>query len=281
MVRIITDSSADLEPQEYEKLGITVLPLFVIFGETEYQETVDLSKDQFYQLLMESKESPKTSQPSPETVENVLRQAMEAGDEAVVVSLSSGLSGTMNSIRMMKNLLGYENCFVVDSLSATGGMRILLDHAVKLRDQGCRAQEIAEALTRLRERIVLYACMDTLEYLMKGGRISKSTYAVGTLANIKPILRVSPEGKVEIPGKVMGMKKGIAHLCKLVQTHKPDPNHPLYAMYTYDRSNARTLAGKFAELGYQVPEEKMIPVGAAIGTHIGPHAVGMVYVEEE
>lgn len=281
MVRIITDSSADLEPQEYERLGIIHIPLFVFFGDAEYQENVNLSKDQFYRMLLESGEAPRTSQPSPEKVEQVLRQAMEAGDEAVVIPISSGLSGTMNSIHMIKNMLGYEDCYIVDGLTATGGLRILVEQAAKLRDEGKSAKEIAELLPRLRERMVLYCCMDTLEYLMKGGRISKSTYAVGTLANIKPIMRVSAKGTIEVPSKVMGMKKGISQLCKLLQSHKPDPNYPLYAMYTYDRGNARTLAWKFSEMGYAVPEDRIIPVGAAIGAHVGPHAVGMVYIEQE
>lgn len=280
MVRIITDSSADLEPQEYQQLGIISIPLIVSFGQKEYQENVDLSKDQFYQLLAQSPEGPKTSQPSPETVETLLRQAMEAGDETVVIPISSGLSGTMNSIHTIKNLLGYEDCYIVDSLTATGGLRLLVEQAAKMRDQGCSAREIAEFLPKLREQSVLYACIDTLEYLMKGGRISKSVYTVGTLANIKPIIRVSEEGTIVVPAKAMGMKKGMAYLCKVVQEHQPDPEYPLYVMYTHDRTNAQTLAKKLEEMGYDIPQERIIPVGAAIGSHIGSNAVGLVYAQK-
>ena len=166
-----------------------------------------------------------------------------------------------------------ENCHVFDSCNATGGQRMLVQYAAKLRDEGNSAAEILAALEDVRERIVLFACIDTLEYLYKGGRISHTVYKLGTLANIKPIITVEPTGSIGIPAKAMGMRKGMDILCKHLQN--PDPDFPVYAMFTNNRSVAETLAQKMG----CVTDDRIIQVGAAIGSHIGPDACGLVYVK--
>jgi hypothetical protein len=130
----------------------------------------------------------------------------------------------------------------------------------------------------MRERIVLYACINTLEYLYKGGRISHLSYTQGTLAQIKPIIHVDHHGRVDIPAKAMGMRKGMDYLCKQADAQKPDADFPLYVMYTDDRSVAETLAVRLAEHGHAIHEDHIIQVGAAIGSHVGPSACGLVYV---
>ena len=280
MVRIITDSAADLEIAEYAKRNVTCIPLTVYFGDREYQENVNLSKDQFYELLATG-EYPKTAQASPQILLDLFEEAREAGDEAIYITLSSALSGTYQSACAAKQMADYDGCYVVDGKNATGGQRMLVEYAAKLRDQGKSAQEIIEGVNSLNGRIVLYACMDTLEYLYRGGRISQTVYKLGTLAQVKPIIRVSDEGKVEVPAKAMGMKKGMDYLCKRVEERKPDLNFPFYVMYTADRTNGEVLAEKFRALGYEIPEERIINVGAAIGSHVGPNACGMVYISEE
>ena len=279
MVRIITDSSADLEPKEYEQLNITCIPLTVFFGNTEYQENVNLSKDQFYGLLAGG-EFPKTAQPAPQLLLDLFEDAKAAGDEAIYICISSALSGTYQTACATKELAEYDGCYVLDSRNATGGLRVILEHAVRLRDQGKTAREIMEGVKAMQDKIVLYACMDTLEYLYRGGRISQTVYKLGTLAQVKPIIRVTEEGAIEVPAKAMGMRKGMDLLCKRVEAQKPSANHSFYAMYTGDRSNGVLLAEKFRAMGYDIPDEKIINVGAAIGSHVGPNACGMVYVTE-
>ena len=132
----------------------------------------------------------------------------------------------------------------------------------------------------IRDRIVLYACMDTLEYLYLGGRISHTTYKLGTLANIKPIITVDSEGRVQVPAKAMGMRKGMDFLCKRPLIQAPDTDYPFYVMYTNNREVAQTLVKRLEEAGISVPEEQIIQVGAAIGSHIGPEACGLVYVRK-
>ena len=278
MVQIITDSAADLEPQEYEKLGVTCIPLRVAFGDREYQENVDLSKDLFYELLLGSEVFPKTSQASPAVLEELFERAKAAGDEAIYITLSSALSGTYQTACMVREDVEYPGNYVFDSRNATGGQRMLVEYACQLRDQGKNAAEILAGLEAIRDRIELYAVVNTLEYLHKGGRISHAVYTLGNLAQIKPIISVDPEGRVALPGKVMGMRKGMDFLGKRLGTRKPDGEHPLYVMYTNNRAVAETLAQRLEALDWKVA--RIIQVGAAIGAHVGPDACGIVYVGE-
>ena len=281
MVRIITDSAADLEQQEYEQLGVTCIPLRVSFGDAEYQENIDLDKTKFYDLLMNSEEFPKTSQASPAVLEGLFEEAKVAGDEAVYITLSSALSGTYQTACMIREDVQYDGAYVFDGKNATGGQRMLVEYACRLRDEGKNASEIIAGLESIRDRIELYACVNTLEYLHKGGRISHAVYTLGNLAQIKPLISIDVEGKVALPGKAMGMRKGMDLLCKRLNARKPDDDHPLYVMYTNNRSVGEQLAQRLESQGWgEIPAQRIIPVGAAIGAHIGPDACGLVYVGE-
>ena len=281
MVRIITDSAADFEHQELQELGVIQIPLVVTFGEQSYQDGVELNKEQFYEKLLGSDVFPQTAQPSPVVLQEILTQAHEAGDEAVYISLSSGLSGTCQTARMICEDLEFEGCFVVDGLNVTGGQRMLVEQACRLRDAGKSACEIVAQIESLRGRVRLYACLNTLENLYRGGRISHTVYKVGSMAQIKPIISIDTEGKVAVPGKAMGMRKGMDTLCKYLDAHQPDPDFPVYLMYTNQRSAAETLGQRMEAHGYSIPADRIIGVGAAIGTHIGPAACGVVYIEKE
>ena len=278
MIRIITDSAADLSPAEYAKHQITCIPLTVMFAENEFRENVNLSKDQFYELLLALEAPPKTAQPSPQYLMDLYEQAHEAGDGAIYIPLSSAISGTYQTALMTKNMLGYDDCHVADSLTATGGQRLVVQHAAKLRDEGKSAEEIIAGIEDVRSRIRLFACIDTLEYLYKGGRISHAVYKLGTLANIKPIITVESDGSIGIPAKAMGMRKGMDTLCKYAAAKAADPDFPFYVMYTNNRDVALQLAKKLQSVGISVDEDHIIQVGAAIGSHIGPDACGLVYV---
>ena len=188
MVRLITDSAADFEPFEQEKLNITCIPIKVMLGDTEYEENVNLTKDQFFALLKETGASPKTSQPAPRILMDLYEDAKKAGEEALYITLAAALSGTYQSAVMTCEDADSDACFVIDSKNATGGQRLLVEYAVRLRDEGKTAAQIVEAVEALRDKIVLYACIDTLEYLYRGGRISHTVYKLGTMAQVKPVI---------------------------------------------------------------------------------------------
>ena len=278
MVRIVTDSAADFELAELQAMDITLIPLNVSIGDREYRETVELSKDQFYELMLNSGELPKTSQPSPQLLMDIIEAAKACGDEVVYICLSAGISGTYQTARMTVEMAEYDGCYVVDSASAAGGQRLLVEQAVRMRDENRNAAEIAAALEAIREKMMLYACIDTLENLHRGGRISGLSYTLGNLAQIKPIIIL--KGTISIPAKAMGMKKGIAYQCKQLEQKKPDVRYPIYVMYTCDRTNGEALAKKIREMGYDIPDSRIVNVGAAIGTHIGLNACGVVYIVE-
>ena len=280
MVRIITDSAADFEPFELEKQNIACVPLKVMLGDTEYEENLNLSKDQFFSLLASTGDTPKTSQPSPDHLMDLFAEAKRAGDEAVYITISSAISGTYQTAVMTWEDAESDDCYVFDSRNATGGQRLLVEYAVRLRDAGKSAKEILEALEVVRDKVVLFACIDTLEYLYRGGRISQTVYKLGTMAQVKPIIRVSEEGSIEVPAKAMGMRKGMDQLVKKLEAQKSSADHKIYVMYTADRTIGQTLAQKVSALGYEIPEEQIVQVGAAIGSHIGPNACGIVYVAE-
>ena len=280
MVRIITDSAADFEPFELEKLNVACIPLKVLLDGEEYEENVNLGKDQFFSLLASTGATPKTSQPSPQILIDLFEEAKSAGEEAIYITLSSALSGTYQSAVMVCEDEGGDSCFVVDSKNATGGQRLLVEYACRLRDEGKSAKEIIAGVESIRDKIVLYACIDTLEYLYKGGRISQTVYKLGTMAQVKPVIRVSPEGKIEVPSKAMGMRKGIEILLKRLETQKPSAEHPVYVMYTPKPDNAQVLLEKVRSMGFEIPERCFISVGGAIGSHIGHNGCGIVYVEE-
>ena len=280
MVRIITDSAADFEPAELERLNIICIPLSVMLGEKSYRENIDLSKKEFYELLASTGATPQTSQPAPNLLFEHFRDAKNAGDEAVYISISSGISGTYQTALITLEDVECDDCYVVDSLNATAGERILVDYAVRLRDEGKTAKEIVEALEAVRSKVVLTACIDTLEYLYRGGRISQTVYKLGTMAQVKPIIRFSAEGTIEVPAKAMGMRKGMDQLCKRLEAQKPDMNHKIYVVYTADRAIGETLAQKVAAQGYEIPADQIVPVGAVIGSHIGPGGCGIIYIAE-
>ena len=281
-VQFIIDSASDILPEEAKQLGIAAhLPLKVLFGEEEYTDAVSLSHDEFYNKLAASEALPTTSQVSPAAFEAAYEQVVAAGDTAVVVTMSGKLSGTYQSAVIAAE--DYEGkVFVVDSLNATIGERILILRGLQLREQGLSAREIAAQLEEDKKKIRLLAMLDTLENLKKGGRISAATALAGGLLNIKPIIAVE-DGLVIMKSKARGAKQGLATLRDLIPGYGQVRFDLPYAL-TYSGltdETARKFASDNAELWPDAPETLGIhQVGCSIGTHIGPGAVGIAYFAE-
>ena len=279
MLRIITDSAADFEPVEMTELGVECIPLGVSFGETEYLENENLSKVRFFELLQGSQVFPRTSHPGPYVYERIMRETKEAGDTAVIFTLSSAISGTYQTAVMALEESGAADCCrVVDARTATGGQRMLVELAVRMRGEGKSFQEIADAAEALRGRTRIFACIDTLEYLYRGGRIPKAAYTIGTVANIKPIITVARDGSIEVVAKMLGLHRGMNYILKRYREDPPDPAYPLYFMYTESPENGRKLMEYMNRSGESFVDNRIIPVGAAIGSHVGPGACGLVYI---
>ncbi len=278
-VRIITDSTSDISKEQAEKLGITIVPLKVIFGDKEYKEGIEISIDGFYEKLVKSEKLPTTSQPSPDDFLDYFKQAKESGDSVVVILIAGKLSGTLQSATIAKDMVDYSEIYIVDSLNAITGLRLLVEHAVKLSNQGMSATQIAQVLEELKERIVLFAMVDTLEYLHKGGRLSKSSAIIGSLLQFKPILTLK-EGTISALGKERGTNKGIAKMLEIVDEFGiMDQNYPVYFGYTADDSKALLLKDKVVEK-YALKQTQIHPVGCVVGTHMGPGACILTYIKQ-
>lgn len=282
MLRIITDSAADFEPEELAALNIDCIPLDVSFGDRNYQENLSLSKPQFYRLLREEKDFPRTSHPGPYVYERRMREAKAAGDSALFITISSAISGTYQTAQVALQESGTADCCaVVDAKTATGGQRMLVELAVRLRDEGKSLPEVVEAVEALRPRTRIFACMNTLEYLYRGGRIPKAAYALGTAANIKPMITVARDGSVQVIAKMLGLHRGMAYILKKFREDPPDMAYPIYFMYTGEPENGRKLMEYMNRSGENFVDNRVIPVGAAIGSHVGPGACGMVYIAKK
>lgn len=278
-VRIIMDSAADYSAMEIEKRQITCVPMAITFGDEQYLDGVDISKDEFYEKLIEGEVFPKTSQPSPAKFVECFEEAKQAGDSVVAILISGTLSGTVQTANLAKDMVEYEDIHVVDSKSATLGIRILVDRAVHMRDHGKNAEEIVAELEDLKSRIRIYAGLDTLEYLYKGGRLSKTQASIGKLANIKPIITVDEEGSVALYGKQVGIRHVCRQIAKILEEESPDMNYPVYFLYSYDKKNCITFIQSLQKKGMDFGEVKTRGIGPTIGTHIGPGAFGIVYVK--
>ena len=279
MVRILVDTSSDFEPEELRQRNLEYIPMPIQFGEESLRDVEELSKDGFY-LRLET-QYPTTAQPSPAEFAAHFQAAKEAGDELVAIVMSSALSGTYQGACLAKEDVGYDKVYVVDSLHVTTGARVMTDYALSLRAQGRGGQEIAEAVRALRPRVKLYAAMNTLEYLYRGGRLSKTAASLGTLANIKPQIHISDEGKVVITGKSIGQKRAIDMLVERVEKAKLDPAFPLYSIYANDPKGRDMMFEALRAKGYEIAEKNSNNLGPTIGAHIGPGATGIVFVTAE
>lgn len=278
-IRIITDSASDLSRSAAEAMGISIVPLTVQFGDTTYLDGQTIDSATFYDLLKTSTETPTTSQPTPDAFLQHFQQAKDAGDHVVAILLSGALSGTLQSAKIAKDLCEYDPIYIVDSRSATSGVQLLLHHACALRDAGKDAAEIAAEVDALKDRIRIFAVIDTLEYLRRGGRLSNLAANIGTVTKLKPTITVR-DGAVDVIGKSFGSAAALKHLLKLVGEHPVDKDHPVFFIYTDDPNSNEKLLPKLCELGIPTDPPTYAGVGPAIGTHVGPGAFGLIYIEK-
>ncbi len=276
--KIIVDSTADLMP-EYKSLVQTV-PLTVRFGDTEYTDGVTIDNKRFYEMLVESDILPTTSQATPDAFIKEFDKIKENGDSAVVITISSKLSGTYQSAVIASK--DYENIYVVDSGSVTLGSGILTEIACKLADEGLDAKSIAEKLEEEKKNIVIVALVDTLEYLKKGGRISASVAFAGSVLNIKPVLSLV-DGEIKMLGKARGSKMGHNLLVEEIEkTGGVDFNKPVMLGYSglsdalllkYIEDSRHIWDGNLKKMRYTT-------IGSVIGTHVGPGAIGVAFFKK-
>ncbi len=276
-IRFLTDSTADILPEEAARRGLAVVPLKVIFGEAAYRDGVDLDHPTFYKMLGEAKALPTTSQPTPDEFLAHFERAKEQGDSLICLLLSSKLSGTVQSARIAADLCGYDQIYIIDSEVAIIVLRALLDLGEKLRDDGKSAPEIVAELERVKKRWRVFGIVDTLDNLHKGGRLPASAAIVGSLLRVKPIICLK-DGELSLVSKGIGTKGSLNAMLRLVGDDiHADPRLPVYYGYSGDD----TLCNQFIPL----MEERFGPhahetysIGCVIGTHLGLNCAVVAYL---
>lgn len=278
-VRIVVDSTADVTDEIRAKLS--VVPLTVHFGEQEYVDGITINHKQFYEMLVETDVLPTTSQPSPEAFAQVFRQAQEAGEQVVALTVSSKLSGTCQSA-MIAAADFPDSVWVVDTKTVAIGCGILAELAVRLKEEGLSAAEIVARLEEERENIRVIALLDTLEYLKKGGRISKTVAFAGGLLSIKPVVTIQ-NGEIHILGKARGSKQGNNLLVTEIQkAGGVDFTKPLMLGYTglSDALLEKYVLDSGALWDGHGDCIHSTPIGSVIGTHAGPGAIAVAFFKQ-
>ena len=273
-VRIITDSTVDIA-SKYSSL-FTVVPLTVSFGETDYIDGVTINKQEFYRKLTSAPELPKTSQATPEAFIEVFRELQERGEEAVVITVSSRLSGTYQSACIAAE--DYPNVRVVDSMNVSIGSGILAEYALRCASDGMGLDALAQHLSKKREAIGLVAMVDTLEYLKKGGRISGAAAFAGGVLGIKPVI-TARDGELAILGKARGSKKANNLLAEQIRKDGVDFSMPLLLGYTglSDSMLQQYIEDSQSLWKGHVEGLDCVQLCSVVGTHAGPGAVAVAY----
>ena len=274
-VRIFTDSTADIRPALAER--IPAVPLMIRFGDKEFVDGVTMSRAAFYQELQVCTDLPTTSQPAPTLFEEAYAEAVEAGDQVIVITISSKLSGTFQSANIAAMDFD-DDVFVIDSESATIGAGLLAERALQMAEEGMSAKDIAAALEEDKKKLTLFATLDTLEYLVRGGRLSRVAGIAGGLLNIKPVITIR-NGAIEVIGKARGNKQGNTMMAKEIEKCGGiDFSKPVMTGYTglNDELLKKYLADSAAQLAPAGELDSTI-ISGTIGTHVGPGAFAIVF----
>lgn len=280
-MRIVTDSAADLSAQELKQLDVSCVSTQVIFQDGQSFPAMELPADELWQRL-QAGEVVKTSQPTPADFADCFASARRTEEEAVCICVSSGVSGTVQSARLGAEITGGTGLHVVDSLTGTAGQQLLIRFACQLRDSGrYTAAQLTRQVESLRSRVRLLAGVDDMTCLARSGRIPRVLAELGSLTRLKPLLKVSPDGKIVLAGKAFGRHRAIDALARQIAAARPDPAFPVIPLFSCTRDNCQALIGKLAALGVTADEALCCAIGPSIAPHIGPGAFGAAFVAAE
>lgn len=278
MLRIIVDTASDITREEAERLNLVLIPLTIMFGEEYCPCETEEDRERFFQKLFQAKELPSTSQPSPSLYLEAYKEAEACGDEVLVLTLSEGLSGTYQSACIARTMTEYQPITVVNTGNVITGERMIIDMALKMREQGRSREEIAARVEAVRDRVVLCGAVDSLEYLKKGGRIPAPLAMVGAALKLKPALCIR-NGVIEQLAKSRGMKQAASRLYDEYEAEELDPEFPVYFGYVYGQKPAIEFMEETVQR-YGLKDVKMFPVGPTIAVHTGPGCIIMVFVRK-
>ena len=276
MIRIVVDSSSDIAICNNE--NITVVPLSITLNNKTYLDGIELGHDEFYDMLVKTDDFPKSSQPAPQLFVDVFEEAKKNHDTLLCIMLSSGVSGTYQSAVLAKNIVEYDNIYIVDSLTGSYGTYLLVQEAQKMIAEGKAIEEIVERIEELKKNTMVYLSVDTLEYLYRGGRLDKKSAMIGSIAKVKPIIYVTKEGTIGVDGKVIGTNRAMNAIVDITKEYPIDTNHKFYTICTAGAKNIEKLEAKLHEAG--ITNIERIQMGPVVGTHTGPETYGIIYLRK-
>lgn len=273
MLRVFIDSGCSIKQEEKEKYNVELIPLKILLGEKEYLDGVDLTFEEFYDQLINHNVFPKTSLPDIVKLQEQVTKYTDLGDDVIIITISSLISGTFNAIR-----LAFEDnpkVHLVDSKCAVGGMRLIVDEINRHRNEP--VHEILDKVNKLIPRICVLAIPETLAYLYKGGRLGKLSFVVGTILHIKPIIGFV-EGKVHAVAKKRSLLAGMNYIIE--ELENCDLNYDIVGSYTYGLSNLEKLI-ELTPDKFKQNVRVIDNLDPAIACHWGPNAFGYIFVRKE
>jgi EDD domain protein, DegV family len=277
MIRIVTDSSCDLSAKRCRELDIDVIPLTVNFEGRSYKAGIDITNKEFFEKLSEAKELPTTSQITPGEFEQIFMEYAEQGDEVIGLFLSSKMSGTYQNAMLAKNMLNSENIHIVDTLTVTFALALLVEEAVKLRDKGTfTAAEIAGKMENLVPRVHLWAVIEDLKYLKMGGRLSPTSAFFASILGICPIITIK-DGLVETVGKVRGKQAAFKYIQGLIDKEEICSDYLVEMGHSNAPEEMKKLED-FLKDSLKKRDVNFCDIGSIVGTHAGPNACGIAYI---
>lgn len=273
MIKLIVDGAADFTAEECIKYDIEIIPIKVRFNDKEYD---NLPNEEFYKLLKDCKKLPTTSLINEQTYRDIIEKTLADGNQALVMCLSSGLSGSFESLKNASENFPKNEVAIFDSGSVTGGYKILALEAIKMIKAGLPLEKIAETLETLKSKLRIYAVIDDVTYLIKGGRLSVTAGVVVSALNIKPIVTVV-DGKVKMCDKVIGFKRGTAKCASLVKNL--DASRSACFFHCDCEDKLQGLKSIVAEK-LKFSTDEICCVGPVVGTHVGGGCIGITYFEK-
>lgn len=276
--KIITDTASDITKDEAEEMDIIRIPLSIKFGEEEMAMDTEEDYQKFFERLEKEDKLPTTGQPSPELYLEEYEKSKQDQEDVLVLALSGGLSGTVNSARVAKEICGYDGVTIIDTGQAILTQRMLVEYAVRKRAQDISIEKIASDIQKVKDHMVVCGMLNTLTYLRKGGRIPPAFDIIGNAFNIKPVIELKDKVLVKL-SIARSTRKAKERLWKEYDSQSADPDWPVYIGYTYDQEKGKAFAQETEER-YGLPKCKVFAISGVIGTHVGKDCIALAFVRK-
>lgn len=274
-IKIITDSTCDLSREVVEKYDIEVIPLLVNFGEESYLDGPEMNFEGLIKKIEDTGLFPTTAQVIPQRFFEIYKKYLDEGFKIISIHLSSKMSGTYQSACIAKNMLETDNIFVIDSMNVTTGLGTLVIYASRMLEKGMEIEEIVKELENAKPHVKSMLLFNSLDHLVKGGRLSKTAGFIGNMLGIKPMLCVK-DGEMEVVDKVRGSKKALKNIVEYLEELDVKEDNPIILLNAKGE-DIDILREKLKEKNVEILE---CEVGCVVGTHSGPNACGIFFIEK-